>query len=141
MTEKCSRVWIDKDKVWVYKQQPKTLCDTEVYCLNRMYRHGYSPKPERVDKEIIRTRYIESKVVTDPKSFMWHLPIVLHLMESEGIRHGDLTTYAVIPNNNKPYIIDWAESRVYCDPIADKRPEGDEYWLTRTMEYYAQGNL
>lgn len=137
----CSEVWFDKDKTWVYKRMPKTMCDNAVFCLNRMSRHGYSPKVERVETEVIRTNYIEPQAVDNAKLFMWHLPIVLHLLEQEGIRHGDLSIYSVIPNGNRPYLIDFAESRVTCDPRPDKRSEGDEYWLTQTMTWFSEGNM
>ena len=55
-------------------------------------------------------------------------------MEALGIRHGDLTQYAIIVVNNKPHFIDWAESRWKRDPAPDKRPEGDRYWLNKTIQ-------
>ena len=137
----CSKTWLSEDGLWYYKEQPKTLCDNEVWCLNRMLKYGYAPEVERVDTEVIRTRYIERLPVTSYKGFMWHLPMVLHALEKEGIRHGDLSIYGVIPHDNKPYLIDFAESRLACDPRPDKRPEGDEHWLTQTMEYFALGNI
>lgn len=137
----CSKTWFDKERKWVYKQQPKTLCDNEIYCLHKMSKHNYAPIVERVETEILRIKYIEAQVVTDRKAFMWHLPMILHILSDEGIRHGDLSIYSVIPHDNRPYLIDFAESRVTCDPRPDKRPEGDEYWLTQTMEFFASGNL
>jgi len=135
----CSETW--KDGAWVYKRQIKTLCDNEVWCLTRMSKHGYAPKVERVETDVIRTEYIQPEKVTNYSEFLWHLPIVLHLLEKEGIRHGDLDMYGVIPHGNKPYLVDFAESRLTCDPRPDKRGEGDAYWLKQTMEWMALGNL
>lgn len=136
-----SEKWLDKDKAWLYVRLPKTMADNEIYGLNTMARHGYAPKAERVEAEVIRLNYIEPQVVTDSKLFLWHRPLVLHLMEQEKLRHGNLGLYSVIPHGNRPYLVDWAASRVACDPRPDKLSEGDEYWLTQTMEWYAEGNM
>lgn len=137
----CSKTWVDVDNTWFYKQMPKTLCDNEIYCLHRMARHDYAPVAERVEPDVIRTRYIEPQAVTSYKEFMFHLAMILHLLKKEGIRHGNLDMYSVIPHGNRPYLIGWSGSRVDCDPRPDKLPEGDEHWLTQTMEWYALGNM
>jgi len=66
--------------------------------------------------------------------FMSFCQPLLDAMKKRGLRHGDLTSYSVIPVLNRPMIIDWAESRMLDDPRPDKRPEGDAFWLRRTME-------
>lgn len=124
---------------WVYKQQPKFLCDNELWCLDAMWPSGYVPAAERFDVEIIRLQFIERQPVTDRASWMAHLELVLEALKMAGIRHGDLAQYSVIPHGNRPMLVDFAESRLWDDPRPDKRPEGDAYWLRKTLEYYAPG--
>jgi len=64
---------------------------------------------------------------------MMHQIGVLTALIEAGVRHGDLTHYAVIVKDNKPFLIDFAESRLMGDPRPDKRPEGDRYWLHKTL--------
>lgn len=111
-----------------------TLCDNEVWCYKELSESGYVPKCERVDIETIRTEYIESEKVTDKASFMEHYEKILQVLKWAGIRHGDLTPQSVSVKDNKPILIDFAESRLLNDPRPDKRPEGDAFWLKRTME-------
>jgi RIO-like serine/threonine protein kinase len=126
-----SRVW--REGEWIYKQQPKHLTQNEIWCLEQLYPFGYVPYAKQVEINLIKLDYIKSEKITKPEVFMAHLPEVLFCLKSVGIRHGDLTRYAVLVRNNKPIIIDFAESRLICDPRPDKRPEGDEYWLKKTM--------
>lgn len=127
-------------KVWrrdghIYKKQPKFMADNEIYALQVLAPTGYVPKAKRVDKETIRMEDLgQSEPVTNAQEFMSHLPKVLQALEDAALRHGDLTTYAVIVKGNKPYIIDWGESRHWYDPRPDKRREGDRHWLTKTMQ-------
>lgn len=132
-----SHVWLEGE--WVYKQQPKFLAHNEIWCLTAMFPTGFVPEVERVHIELIRTRYIEPQVVTNAAEFMGYLEPVLDALENVGIRHGDLTRYAIIVNDNRPWLIDFAESRLLNDPRPDKRPEGDRYWLTKTMQMLAEG--
>lgn len=132
-----SRVWRDGDLI--YKEQPKFLADNEIWCLQKMYPSGFVPSSHRVDTEVIGMRYIKPTPVTARRTFMSYYEKVLRALREAGIRHGDLTIYSVIPSANKPYLIDFAESRLFGDPRPDKRPEGDEYLLLRTMEQYANG--
>ena len=128
-----SKVWLENGHI--YKRQPKTNTDNEWYALEVLAATGYVPRAERVDIELIRMEDLgQSEPVTDATEFMRHLPIILQTLEGYALRHGDLTKYALIVKNNKPYIIDWGESRHWYDPRPDKRREGDEYWLTKTME-------
>ena len=128
-----SKVW--RENGHIYKQQPKTMTDNEWYALQVLADTGYVPKAELVDIEIIRMEDLgESEPVTDAEEFMRHLHTILQHLRLHALRHGDLTKYALIVKDNKPYIIDWGESRHWYDPRPDKRREGDEYWLTKTME-------
>jgi len=127
-----SKVW--RNNGHIYKRQPKYMADNEIYALQVLAPTGYVPQAERLDKETVRMEDLgKSEPVTDRQAFMAHLPKVLQALKDAALRHGDLTTYAVIVKNNKPYIIDWGESRHWYDPRPDKRREGDEYWLKKTM--------
>jgi len=127
-----STVWREGD--WVYKEQPKHLTDNEIHALRTMHPSGYVPHAEQVDIETIRMEYVSNEPVTDADAFMLHCEPLLAAMKQAGLRHGDLTEYAVLVVDNKPIIIDWAESRIWGDPRPDKRREGDAYWLRLTME-------
>lgn len=128
-----SKIW--REGGWVYKKQHAFMAANELWCLRQMAASGYVPKAEMVDGETLRTSDLgTSDPVTDREAFVRHLPLVLSALQQAGIRHGDLTEYAVIVKDNKPYLIDFSESRLACDPRPDKRPEGDEFWLRQTME-------
>ena len=128
-----SRVW--REDEWIYKQQPKYLADNEWYGLGSAYA---PPLFARVDDETIKMWFIESEQVTDVKEFMEHYQGVLEDLKYRGLRHGDLTEPHVLVRDNRPVIIDWAESRTWDDPRPDKRREGDAYWLRKTMEALCQ---
>lgn len=98
-----------------------------------MYDSGYVPFAEQVNIETIRTEYIATQPVTDADAFMTHYEPVLQALQAAGIRHGDLTEYSVLVRDNRPLLIDFAESRLWDDPRPDKRREGDRYWLWQTM--------
>ena len=127
-----SEVWRVGD--WVYKRQPKFLCDNELYCLNKLWSSGYVPWAEHVDLETIKIAWVEAQPITDRIAWLRQIPVVLKALDAAGIRHGDLTEFGVIPMGNRPVLIDFAESRLTSDPRPDKRPEGDAYWLKITME-------
>lgn len=127
-----SRVW--REGQWAYKHQLKFLTTNEIWCLKTLYPSGFVPLAEQVDDETIRLEWIESEPVTDPDKFMLFYEPVLSALLGAGIRHGDLTKYAVLVVKNKPILIDFAESRLILDPRPDKRYGGDNYWLKRTME-------
>lgn len=128
-----SAVWFDHG-LWVYKTQPKFMCDSEEWCLEKLHPSGYVPEVQRSDIETLRIRFIEVEPITDRVGFMAHYEKVLLALAEAGIRHGDLTEYSVLSHANRPFLIDFSESRLACDPRPDKRPEGDAYWLKRTME-------
>jgi RIO-like serine/threonine protein kinase len=126
-----SKVWREDD--WVYKRQPKFLTDNEWYALRLLADTGLVPEAEKVDISTVRLRYVKNESVTDAASFMSHYRDVLATLETHKIRHGDLTCFSVLVKDNKPILIDWAESRYWDDPRPDKRREGDAYWLDKTM--------
>lgn len=126
-----SNVW--KIGNWVYKDQHEHFACNELWCFRQMGSSGYVPLVERVSATENRTEYIERESVTDPEEFMLHLPKVLAALKKCGIRHGDLTEYAVLVKNNSPLLIDFSESRLMCDPRSNKREEPDSWWLERTM--------
>lgn len=119
---------------WVYKSQPKYLTDNAIYALRAMYPSGYVPYAEQTSIDIIRMEFVKRTSLTNPDEFLSHYEPLLTAMREAGLRHGDLTEYAVIVRDNKPIIIDWAESRLWDDPRPDKRPEGDAHWLRLTMD-------
>lgn len=127
-----STVWLADDG-WVYKRQPRFLTDNEFWCLTRLAPAGYVPAVRWVDYDLLQIEYIPDAAVTQPDEFMSHLPKVLGMLTEYGIRHGDLTVYAIRVRDNRPIIIDWSESRLACDPRPDKRREGDKWWLTQSM--------
>ena len=139
--DKYSKVWRDGPD-WVYKRQHEFLTDNEYWCLTRMYPSGFVPKVEKLDRDLIRTCYIQNG-----NSYSADTPLVfleqsiLAALAVAGIRHGDLTKYSVLIDDvdGHPYIIDFAESRLWSDPRPDKRPEGDAYWLHKTMKGYVDG--
>jgi len=132
-----SRVW--RDGKWVYKRQPKYLTDNEYYALKALEATGYVPRfVEQVTVDTVRMEFVEREPVTNTEMFMAHYWPVLQMMERARLRHGDLTEYGVLVRDNKPIIIDWAESRTWDDPRPDKRREGDIWWLKETMEKLCQ---
>lgn len=130
-----SEVWKDGD--WVYKRQHEFLTDNEIYFYEAMYHTCYVPYAEQVDKDLICIEFIPLERVTSITSFLAHLEPVLRALSSANIKHGDLTEYAVRVKDNKPYLIDFSESRFIDDPRQDKRPETDRYWLTKVMHKLA----
>lgn len=128
---KISRVYLYDD--WIYKRSIPYLIENEYSYLYQLWPSGYVPKAYRYDKFTLQIQYLgKSEPVTDPELFMKHINKFLTLLKFHGFRHGDLTTPHVIVKANRPYIIDWAESRIWGDNAPDKRPEGDEYWLLET---------
>lgn len=127
-----SLVWRGNDG-WIYKRSIPFLIENEIGCLQDMWLTGYVPQSERYDKYTLRLRDLgQSEHVTDKEAFYNNLAGLLNALREHGIRHGDLTTAALIVKNNHPYVIDFAESRLMDDPRPDKRPEGDAYWLSNT---------
>jgi hypothetical protein len=135
-----SRVWVrEPSDGWVYKEQRKTLCDNEQWCLEHMT--DYVPAVERVGVEIIRTSDLgPTQSVTNPELYLSHTRDVLRTLRQAGIRHGDLTEQSVLCRENRPWLVDFAESRLVGDPRPDKRPEGDVHWLHKTMRQQAVRN-
>lgn len=128
-----SFVWREGNSL--FKKQIKHFADNEEYALCHPELQGYVPRfIRRLDLETIEMEFIEATPITDPDEFMGCYEDVIHRLQEAGLRHGDLTRYAVIPRNNRPILVDWAESRIIWDERPDKRPEGDGYWLKRTME-------
>ncbi len=126
----------------VFKRQPKFLTDNEYYFLKKMQGTGYVPSEvRREDVSTVSMEHIRTECITNIDEWMSHLEPVLETLLRRGIRHGDLTVYSVIPNGNRPYLIDFAESRTLLDEIPDKRPEGDRHWLTKTMSDMALSAL
>ena len=124
---------------WVYKIASIEFTLNEYRWTSAMAKRGYAPVCLMLDAHTIRTRYLGNQAeswssVTDPYEFLSHKPLLLGALKDAGVRHGDLTRYAVIVVDNKPYLIDFAQSRSIHSTLPDKRPQGDEFWLSKTMD-------
>jgi RIO-like serine/threonine protein kinase len=133
--DKWSHVWRDGD--WVYKQQHEFMHRNELWCYWQMYSTGYVLPVEEYNRNTIKLPYVP----TFDHAYAWeleqHSSQILDALKSAGIRHGDLTKYAFlfpVDDEERVYIIDFAESRLWDDPRPDKRPEGDAYWLHKTIK-------
>ena len=133
----CSKLW--KDGGYIYKWQPKFLTENELWCFAKLFPFGFVPAVERVELEVIRTTFIEDEPPTNTEQLLRNVVNILEVLLNVGIRHGDLTRPNIVISRNKPILLDFAESRLTSDPRRDKRPEGDEYWLRRTIEEIING--
>jgi len=123
----------------VYKQQPKYLTDNEFHFLFAFRNSIYCPLYVRQeDIETISMEYIPEGRVVNPEEFMYHFPHVINDLREANIRHGDLTEYAIRIRDDRPYIIDFSESRWYFDPMPSKRREADSVLLMRAMKKLCQ---
>lgn len=135
-------VWLDEVHGRVFKQQPKHLTDNEYHFLKVMEDTGYVPiNVIQEDIETISMEVVIKENVTDPLGFMRHYKPILDALERKGIRHGDLTDYAIITHDNKPIIIDFAESRWIKDPVVGKRPQPDSELLLKAMRSICEVSL
>lgn len=131
-----SMVWAEEGKI--YKRQPKTMTDNEIYCLTKLAdsKPPMVPRAKLIDIEVIEMEYVQPTPVTDRDLFLAMCRLSLHRLKEAGIRHGDLTSPHLIPHKNMAFVIDFGESRVFCDPRPDKRPEGDTHWMTQSANYH-----
>lgn len=134
----CSRVWIDDGAI--YKWQPKFLTENEIWCLEKMFPTGFVPYAERVELEIIRMEFITDESPSSVVQMLNNGELALKALDDCGIRHGDLTRPNVLIKDNAPILLDFSESRLATDPRLDKRPEGDCYWLRRTIQEIVNGS-
>ena len=125
---------------YVYKRSIPFLIENELYCLQKLHldmdfhRYSYVPWGERFDKYTIKMEDLGiGELVTDIDKFMSHKRPLEKMLKENVIRHGDITTQAIIVRDQIPHLIDFAESRIGSDPRPDKRPEGDGYWLDCTF--------
>lgn len=128
-----STVWREGD--FVFKRQPKYLTDNEAYALEKLADSGFVPSFERIGLELIKMQYVEDDPIglINSSSVRLQAAEFLSRLRLAALRHGDLTRVNIRYGNNSLVVIDWGESRVLSDPRPDKRPEGDEYWLSRTI--------
>ncbi len=129
-----SQTAINKEDGLIFKRSIPFLIENEFYFLRKMQGTSYVPTVERYDKYTIMMPFIENQPVTKPNIFMRHRVKFLKALRNAGIRHGDLTTPNVLVNENRPIVIDWAESRRWGDMRPEKRPEGDVHWSQVTWE-------
>lgn len=136
--DKFSHVW--RDEVWVYKRQHEFLHDNELHFYKLMEFSRFTLPCIEVSRDTLKLLYIKQNIVY-PREMRGKLPQfaepILADLKLAGIRHGDLTKYAIlldaIGNELRPFVIDFSESRLWNDPRKDKRPEGDRYWLRKTL--------
>jgi len=121
---------------FVYKKQPVGMQKRELEFLNILYPYGYIPDYKIISEEIIEFNRIYVDKVTNEDEFLSHYDKFLSILKKKNIRHGDLTSANILPYKNKPYILDWNESRYYSENLSDKRPEKDAFWFWRSMVYY-----
>jgi RIO-like serine/threonine protein kinase len=133
-----SRLWLDGG--FVYKWQPKFLAENEIWCLEAVSMSGFAPIAERVELEIIRMEFVKDEAPTNPKLLLDNVDRALKALAICGIRHGDLTRPNVLIRDNRPVLLDFAESRLTTDPRPDKRPGGDVFWLKCTVQEILIGN-
>ena len=120
---------------WIYKRSTPFLTENEIYFLEKLSATGYVPTAVRYDKYTVAMSDLgTSQEVTDEEAFTDHCMAFLNILQITGIRHGDLTEYAVIVKKNRPFFIDWAEARCKYDPRPAKRLGGDQKWLKNTIQ-------
>jgi len=127
---------VELRKGLIYKTQPKHLTDNEIWCLEKLAYSGYVPLARQISIDTIEMEFIKETSITDLEAIIAHFVNILSALQDAGIRHGDLTEANILIKDNHPYVIDFSESRLHCDPRPDKRPEGDKYWLKRTLKQY-----
>lgn len=119
---------------WIYKRTIPYFVNNEKMFLGLMRDSGFVPGFEQYDKYTLRIEdFGKSEDVTDVVTLARSCKKFLDVKHETKIRHGDLTKPHIIIIDNEIKVIDWAESRLFSDPAADKRPEGDKYWMNRTM--------
>lgn len=120
---------------YIYKHSIPYLINNEYAFLWALRSSGFVPQCEHHDKYTLKIEDLgESEPVVYKQVFMESCQRFFRALKTLDIRHGDLTRPHIIVKNNAPKMIDWAEARWGCDLAEDKRPEGDEYWLRKTME-------
>ena len=132
-------VWRDGNGT-LYKRSMPFLIENELHCLKAMWPSGFVPSVYRYDKYTLAIQDLgDSEPVTDKGVFITNMYALQMALKQADIRHGDMTTAAVIVKDNHPYLIDFAESRLISDPRPDKRPQGDGYWMRQTINELTKG--
>jgi len=131
-TNGISVIYVDVPRV--YKRSIPFLIENELWILEYLRETRYVPLATRFDKYTLEIEFIKSEPVTSATIFEYHCNEFLKILEKSGITHGDLTEANIIVRDNKPIVIDWAESRLRGDPRPAKRLEGDRYWMQKAME-------
>lgn len=120
---------IESQRAFTKSGDPKAIAN-EVRFLSELAHTGYVPRVlSAAGNESVQMEYVEAEPVTDADAFLVECCNALKVLHQHGIVHGDLTDRNIIVRNNRPIMIDFAESRYAHEPGADKRPEGDAYWL------------
>lgn len=119
---------------YIYKRSIPYLIENEISFMDKMNDTAFVPMFSRHDRYTIRLEKLEPLIIFDKNMFMQSCQMFLFELHARQIRHGDLTKPHIFAKHDRIVVIDWAESRWATDPAPDKRPEGDEYWLNKTME-------
>ena len=126
-----AQVWRANDG-YIYKHSIPFLTENEFFFLSTLSSTGYTPHAERVDKYTIKMQDLgKSEGIINLPNFIAKCHNFLNALGNYGIIHGDLTAPHIIIKNNHPYIIDWAESRLFCERRENKRPGTDAEWLQK----------
>lgn len=73
----------------------------------------------------------ESEPVQDGEVFRQNVARLLWTLRKHKIRHGDLTGANIIVKDDKPMAIDFQQSNFFDEPVPQKRPLSDSYFVWR----------
>lgn len=111
------------------KQRAPAQIRRELRFLRELAESGYVPAVLGAGSDWLELEAITTEPVTDPGAFLVHCCAALRALREHGIIHGDLTRHNIRVRDNRPYLIDFAQSRSTKERRKDKRPEGDAYWM------------
>ena len=126
-----------------YKRSIPYLINNEYYAIKAMEAVNafFTPHCERLDKATLRfERILTARIEPrDTERIKQSAASFMRCLAEAGLRHGDLTPPHVLWDGYGLVVIDWAESRWAADPAPDKRPEGDPYWMEKTLKEKLNG--
>jgi serine/threonine protein kinase len=116
------------------KHRPPAEIANELRFLEDMQSSGYVPEVLSHTADSITLEAIQSEMISDADEFLHNCCEALSALYERGIIHGDLTDRNILIRENRPCIIDFAESRYADEQTPDKREGGDALWLWRAYE-------
>lgn len=120
-------------KTFTKHRDPEHIAN-EVRFLTFMQDSGYVPRLVACGDDFLTLEHIENEPVTDADAFLVHCCGLLSALRERKIEHGDLTDRNILVRGNRPYAIDFAESRFDSEAKPSKRLGGDAPWLWRAYE-------